>query len=401
MTEQNKINKLKTKINLERFEADCNLMTIEKLAIKYKVGTASIVKWRKLLGLNTRFKEFDTQEEIESFKLNYNKMNYSELAKLYNVNKRTIGRWAEKIGLNESHPFTIIDKENFKQEYQNSKIIDLAKKYNVSRKTIREWKEKLHLEEKVIYRNKEEILNYLESIYLKADNINEYTGTNSALICTTNLGFKVKIRIRNLLDGHLPQIFETSNPYTYENINLYCKIYRPDYILLEKEYLGSNKRHTFEYIGNDLPEKSNSIFKLRLDSFKMGVGHPDLTRSKGELAIQFLLDEYNIKYKNQYIFDDLRGKQKRHYKFDFGILEDNNKLLYLIEWDSPIHYKQIDFYGDANDFKERIERDIKKNNYCINNNIPLIRITEEYGCKLSIDDIRLETSKYLIRKDIL
>ena len=46
-------------------------------------------------------------------------------------------------------------------------------------------------------------------------------------------------------------------------------------------------------------------------------------KGKGELKIQFLLDEYNMEYISQYIFDDLRGKKKRHYKFDFGIIKDN------------------------------------------------------------------------------
>jgi len=371
-------------------------MTIEKLAIKYKVGTATIVIWRRELGLNNKFKKFETQEEIEEFKQNYYKLTHKELAKLYKVGSRTVGRWAEKFRLTESHPFTVIDKEKFIQEYDNKTIVQLAKEYNVNRKTIRDWKEKLGLEEKVKYRTKKEILDYLESIHLSPLNMEDYSGMDTKLICITNLGFKVKIRIRNLFNGHLPQIFETSNPYTYENIILYCKIYRPDYRLLEDRYLGSNKRHTFEYLGSDLPKESNPIFKLRIDSFKMGVGHPDLTRSKGELKIQFLLEKHNIKYKNQYIFDDLRGKAKRHYKFDFGILNEQNQLLYLIEWDSPIHIKQNDFYGNENDFKERLERDRKKNEYCIKKNIPLIRIIEEYGLEISIIDLQLETSKYLL-----
>jgi len=390
-----KMEELQNKINIEEFKKDCELVTIKDLSIKYKVGTSTIVIWRRMLGLNTKFKKFNSKEEIDDFILNYNKMNYDDLAKLYKVDKRTIGRWAEKFNLTKTSPFTIIDKEKFKEEYKNTKIIDLAKKYNVGRKAIREWKEKLQLEEKIKYRTKEEIIDYLTSIHLKALNINEYKGLDSILICVTNLGFKVKIRIKSLLEGHHPQIFEKSNPYTYENIKLYCELYRPDYILLEDKYLGSDKRHTFKYIGEDLPEKSNPICKIRLDGFKMGTGHPDLTKSKGELKIQFLLDEYNMEYISQYIFDDLRGKKKRHYKFDFGIIKDN-KLFYLIEWDSFIHSKHIDFYGDENDFKERIERDRIKNNYCIKNNIPLIRITEEYGYKLTLNDLLLETSKYII-----
>ena len=382
--------------DIKQFTIDCDTMTIAKIAEKYNVGTGIIVSWRREMGLNNRFKKFDTQEEIEEFKRNHDKLKNKDLAKLYGVNERTVVRWAEKLGLTQSHPFTVIDKDRFKEEYKNKTIVELAKEYNVDRKTIREWKKKMGLDEKIKYRTKDEIIEYLHSIHLTPTNIGDYAGLASELICHTDLGFKVKVRVGSLLAGHLPQIFETSNPYTYENINLYCKIYRPDYKLLETEYLGSNKRHTFQYLGNDLPKQSNPIFKLRLDSFKMGVGHPDLTRSKGELKIQFILDENNIRYKNQYIFDDLRGRLKRHYKFDFGILNDENKLLYLIEWDSPIHLRQIDFYGDINDFKDRIERDRKKNIYCLKNNIPLIRITEEYGYEITINDLQLETTTYII-----
>lgn len=281
------IEKLQKLINIEEFKNDCNLITIAKLAIKYQVCTSTITMWRRILGLNNKFKKFDNQQDINSFILNYKSMTHKQLAQLYNVDTRTIERWAKKFNLNNPHPYTIIDKEKFKEEYNNHTIIELSKKYNVNRKTIREWKEKLQLKEKIKYRTKQEILDYLTSLNLTILNINDYKGIDSILICTTNLGFKVQIRIRNLLSGHLPQIFETSNPYTYKNIILYCKIFRPEYILIEKEYLGSNIKHTFKYIGNNLPEKSNPIFKIRLDSFKMGVGHPDLTRSKVNYASNF------------------------------------------------------------------------------------------------------------------
>ena len=119
-------------------------------------------------------------------------------------------------------------------------------------------------------------------------------------------------------------------------------------------------------------------------------------RSNGELAIKELLDNNNICYKREYIFTNL--KDQGYLRFDFGILKDN-KLQYLIEYDGEFHYKfknNNEWYGHL-DSKIIKKHDEIKNNYCIQNNIPLIRIPYWHLEQLCLEDLLLETSKYIIK----
>lgn len=84
----------------------------------------------------------------------------------------------------------------------------------------------------------------------------------------------------------------------------------------------------------------------------------------------------NIFYKKEYCFDDLKGKQGRVLRFDFGLLNNNN-LIRLIEFDGEQHYNERSgLWGDSkNDpLEKRQQRDKEKNEYALLHNIPLVRI---------------------------
>jgi very-short-patch-repair endonuclease len=91
--------------------------------------------------------------------------------------------------------------------------------------------------------------------------------------------------------------------------------------------------------------------------------------SKGEKQIQILLDSKNIKYKREHKFNDC--KYKRRLPFDFYLPEYN----LCIEYDGSQHFSKWDrFESDDNEFEIRKIRDQIKNEYCLKNNIKLIRI---------------------------
>lgn len=97
--------------------------------------------------------------------------------------------------------------------------------------------------------------------------------------------------------------------------------------------------------------------------------------SKGEEKIKSILDKNGIKYKKQYYFDDLRNEDDNLLKFDFGILDNNNHLSYLLEFDGSHHfYPRGSGWNTDEHFKKTQLSDELKNNYCKDNNIPLIRI---------------------------
>jgi len=80
------------------------------------------------------------------------------------------------------------------------------------------------------------------------------------------------------------------------------------------------------------------------------------------------LRKNNINFEQQYKFDDCKYKYKL--KFDF-FLKDYNLC---IEFDGLQHYKQIKRFGGADGFAKTKIKDKIKNNYCLKNNIKMIRI---------------------------
>lgn len=96
--------------------------------------------------------------------------------------------------------------------------------------------------------------------------------------------------------------------------------------------------------------------------------------SKGEQKIIDILNYYNIPYKREMSFTDLRGKKKSYLRFDFAIFK-NNQLFCLIEYDGEQHFNFTPFFHKKlSDFKRQQEWDRRKNEYCIEHNILLIRI---------------------------
>lgn len=124
-------------------------------------------------------------------------------------------------------------------------------------------------------------------------------------------------------------------------------------------------------------------------------------KSKTENFIADLLKKNDILFVQQYSFNDLFSENGVKLRFDFGIII-NNKLSYLIEYDGEQHFwnNAKDTGWATKDNVEKIqERDNKKNEYCLKNNIPLIRIPYTHKKQIVIEDLLLDTSSFLIRKD--
>ncbi|TDM04049.1 DUF2726 domain-containing protein [Macrococcus carouselicus] len=67
-------------------------------------------------------------------------------------------------------------------------------------------------------------------------------------------------------------------------------------------------------------------------------------------------------------------KTNKRLKFDFAIFNKNKELILLIEYDGIQHFQEVGFFGGQDELKIRQYRDEIKNNYCLNNQIPLVRI---------------------------
>lgn len=119
-----------------------------------------------------------------------------------------------------------------------------------------------------------------------------------------------------------------------------------------------------------------------------------LNMSHGEKAIHDLLKKNNITFVQEYNSTLLLNPKNSHYaRFDFFV---DNK--YMIEFDGIQHFENS---VDRNYFKhenlqKRQEYDKKKNDWCKDNNIPLIRIPYTHLKELCLEDLLLETTNWRV-----
>lgn len=114
-------------------------------------------------------------------------------------------------------------------------------------------------------------------------------------------------------------------------------------------------------------------------------------RSKGQLKISQLLNQYNIPFETEKSFETSYYKNtKNFFRFDFYV---NNE--YIIEYDGIQHFKENNFFPIS--LREQQMRDQEKNEWCKNNNIPLIRIPYKQFDKITIQDLLLVTSGFIIK----
>lgn len=106
---------------------------------------------------------------------------------------------------------------------------------------------------------------------------------------------------------------------------------------------------------------------------------PNCSGSKGEMRIRDILDNKGLKYKREFMFNDLCGDCDRPLRFDFAVFNTDMSINSLIEFDGIQHYEPINFWGNQYTYTqirfETLQRyDIRKNEYCKMHNIKLIRI---------------------------
>ena len=105
-----------------------------------------------------------------------------------------------------------------------------------------------------------------------------------------------------------------------------------------------------------------------------------------------ILNENNINFIREKSFDSCRFPDTNYpAKFDFFV---NNK--YVIEFDGQQHFEK-NIYNGSWDIKKVHSRDEYKNQWCFDNNIPIIRIPYTQLSKLSLQDLILETSQFILK----
>lgn len=114
--------------------------------------------------------------------------------------------------------------------------------------------------------------------------------------------------------------------------------------------------------------KEHGIFEQTPNKHLLGRGCPFCKMSKGENIIKSYLDNKNINYDQQKMFE--RCKYKRKLKFDFYLPLYNM----CIEYDGEQHFERYRFEKNDNRLDIRKIRDQIKTEYCENNKIKLVRL---------------------------
>lgn len=279
-------------------------------------------------------------------------------------------------------------KENIKEmsESINYGYEDICKKFNVSYPTLK----KFLIKEKIQYNKKNSLddrligQKYGRLTVIKLDHIGK--NNRKYYLCKCNCGKEIITAGTSLISG----ITKSCGCLKYEYEDLTGKIFG----FLEVLEISENKYNDYGRItwkckclncGN-ITYKTAEILK-RGDAISCGCVH-----SIGELNISKILFKNNINFKKEYSFSDLKSEKNRALRFDFAIFNDDNSLLYLIEFDGKQHFnKNTRYYS-----KTMVEHDKIKNEYCKNNGIPLIRIPYYLRDKIKFEDIDINTSKYII-----
>ena len=138
------------------------------------------------------------------------------------------------------------------------------------------------------------------------------------------------------------------------------------YILLSTKYIKNTSKLKVQC-------PKGHEYEVSWGHFNEGKRCPVCNSSKGEKRISLFLKENNINYEVQKLFKEC--SYKRMLPFDF-YLPDHN---ICIEYDGQQHYDIIDFSGKnqkraEEQFKQTQKKDNIKTQYCLDNNIKLIRI---------------------------
>ena len=129
--------------------------------------------------------------------------------------------------------------------------------------------------------------------------------------------------------------------------------------------------------------KCNKNFENKPRNFKNGIYNPSCPFCKPvsyqENLITKTLEESGVNFKRQYRFNDCRDK--RPLPFDFAIFR-NDSIIALIEYDGKQHNMESNYNSCSKFWKNGgkeviIKHDNIKTEYCLKNNIPLLRFNSK------------------------
>lgn len=96
--------------------------------------------------------------------------------------------------------------------------------------------------------------------------------------------------------------------------------------------------------------------------------------SRGEIKIEEILSKNNLKFVQEYSFPDLTSSSGTPLRFDFCVLDDDDEIDFLIEYQGIQHYEAKSKFGGMAGLLKQQYHDMQKREYCKKHNIKLVVI---------------------------
>ena len=213
------------------------------------------------------------------------------------------------------------------------------------------------------------------------------------VLCECECGKRKIIRLSDIRRGHTKscgcynsEVNSKRHESKFEGKTFgYLKVLERD-----RSYYGQGvKSHWF-----CLCTKCGNIKSFSAHSLSQSIISCGCVKSKGEEKIASILKAWNIKFITEYKFLDHKNR-----RYDFALLDKNDKVVRLIEFDGLQHYYQprAKHWASTSPLKETQKRDLEKNQIAEEKGIPLIRIPYWHLDKISI--LNLLDDTYLVKKE--
>ena len=219
--------------------------------------------------------------------------------------------------------------------------------------------------------------------YSKVEYINRVIGVK--IICAVHGDFIQSPYVH--LKGH--GCIDCGNEYSINGVkNTTKKLNTEIFINKSKKVHGDKYDYSLvEYKGGKIKVKImcpyHDTFKQMAYSHLQGIGCPHCNESKGEKEIKNLLNNNLINYITQKKFKEC--KNIKELPFDFYLPKYNT----CIEYDGEQHYILSNFFGGEDGLTQIQKRDKIKDEYCLKNNIHLLRIRYDENIEKKLNEFLL------------
>ncbi len=206
--------------------------------------------------------------------------------------------------------------------------------------------------------------------------IGDYTNMKHKVLCRCIIdGYEWNVDPSALLSGYGCPVCAGNKKRSHQEYIEEVQSINPDIVVIE-EYANALQPilHKCNKCGTEWYSTPHHILE--------GHGCPKCNAnvSFGENDIKNFLDDKEINYIRQYTFKNC--KNIKELPFDFYLFDYNA----CIEFDGIQHFEPIDYFGGKTAFEDLKKRDTIKTNYCMSNNIPLLRIRYDEDISSALDN---------------